>query len=520
MTATETLVLKLGGELLETPDQRARVAAWARAACVVRPLVIIHGGGRAIDAELERRSVAPRKESPVKLYLRERARQRGSTTRPSRVLFVGHEASRTGAPAILLNIVKEFATRFQCECISVLDQPGDLVSEYERYSHVLVKTVDRFQSYAGKQVEFQEELERLLERFADDPPELAFCNSLELATYGPVLKRLGLSVITLVHEVADHYYPTALDDLDAGSDVVVCPAEFIAERVRMAAPGCADRVQVAGQGLLRPNYGEAWWGSREQVLGRYGVRAEDVVVLTCGTADGRKGIDVFTEVAAEVVDRLGDSPRVWFVWLGSGFESFVENGYWGAAEWDRVKFWAEWDMRALGVSERVVVIPPVPDTEAHFAAADIFALTSRVDPFPCVRPGGDGRRHARGRLRRRRRRPRGGRRCGHRRSLRKSGGDDGADHRVGPGRAAAARPGQAREGAGQDRVSLLRLRGQALGLRRGGAEAARARRRPFAQRRAAHPRPAPQAARDGSRERHLHQRGVDRVWASTALPRT
>jgi acetylglutamate kinase len=59
---SRTLILKLGGELLETPEQRAHVAALAAAvAARRRPLVIVHGGGRAIDVELERRGIAPRK---------------------------------------------------------------------------------------------------------------------------------------------------------------------------------------------------------------------------------------------------------------------------------------------------------------------------------------------------------------------------------------------------------------------------------------------------------------------------
>jgi acetylglutamate kinase len=55
-----TTVLKLGGELL---DDAAAVAAAARA--IVRlaaegPLVVVHGGGRAIDAELKARGESPR----------------------------------------------------------------------------------------------------------------------------------------------------------------------------------------------------------------------------------------------------------------------------------------------------------------------------------------------------------------------------------------------------------------------------------------------------------------------------
>jgi acetylglutamate kinase len=55
-----TTVLKLGGELLEDA-----AAVGSAAAAIVRlgatgPLVVVHGGGRAIDAELRRRSLEPR----------------------------------------------------------------------------------------------------------------------------------------------------------------------------------------------------------------------------------------------------------------------------------------------------------------------------------------------------------------------------------------------------------------------------------------------------------------------------
>lgn len=55
------LVLKFGGELLEAPDDRRRVGRLARDLAAERPLVIVHGGGRAVDAELARRQIAPRK---------------------------------------------------------------------------------------------------------------------------------------------------------------------------------------------------------------------------------------------------------------------------------------------------------------------------------------------------------------------------------------------------------------------------------------------------------------------------
>jgi acetylglutamate kinase len=55
------LVLKIGGELVEsTQDRRAMADAIGRLSAE-RPVVVVHGGGRAIDVELTRRAIAPKK---------------------------------------------------------------------------------------------------------------------------------------------------------------------------------------------------------------------------------------------------------------------------------------------------------------------------------------------------------------------------------------------------------------------------------------------------------------------------
>jgi acetylglutamate kinase len=61
------LVLKLGGELLESRPQRERIASLAARLGAERPLVVVHGGGRAIDAELARRQIAPKKVDGLRI---------------------------------------------------------------------------------------------------------------------------------------------------------------------------------------------------------------------------------------------------------------------------------------------------------------------------------------------------------------------------------------------------------------------------------------------------------------------
>jgi len=51
-------VVKLGGELIETPERLAEVTTALVALASETPIVVVHGGGREIDAEMKRRGLA------------------------------------------------------------------------------------------------------------------------------------------------------------------------------------------------------------------------------------------------------------------------------------------------------------------------------------------------------------------------------------------------------------------------------------------------------------------------------
>lgn len=61
------LVLKLGGELIETAAARDAFAAMVAGLRATRPVAIVHGGGRAIDAELDRRGITPKKVDGLRI---------------------------------------------------------------------------------------------------------------------------------------------------------------------------------------------------------------------------------------------------------------------------------------------------------------------------------------------------------------------------------------------------------------------------------------------------------------------
>lgn len=65
--ADHVKVLKLGGELIETMESRSRMAAQIAALASQSQLIVVHGGGKAIDAELARRGIAPKKVDGLRI---------------------------------------------------------------------------------------------------------------------------------------------------------------------------------------------------------------------------------------------------------------------------------------------------------------------------------------------------------------------------------------------------------------------------------------------------------------------
>lgn len=309
-------------------------------------------------------------------YLARRANQR------RRLLFVGHEATRTGAPGILLRLVQHFDACGNIDCISIIDQDGPLAAQHAKVSHTVIPHNNRLKVYQGEVAKERlvAELDELMAQFADNTPEGVFCNSSEVRLYGEYFRARGLPVIFLMHEIADLYTSAELAMVTANCDHLVFPAQFVAEAFRRALPGDTRHHQVLPQGLLRDSFGDLLRGRRAELFRQWRLPAvgDAILVLGCGTIDGRKGFDHFVSVARKVRDaRPG---RVRFVWIGGRQDWRINNG----ALWDTTGYWASWDLKQQGLEQDVIVISETPEPEPFFVEADIFLLTSRVDPFPCV----------------------------------------------------------------------------------------------------------------------------------------
>ena len=127
---------------------------------------------------------------------------------------------------------------------------------------------------------------------------------------------------------------------------------------------------VRGQGLLEEGFGSLSRAECRQVLREdLGIEDDAFVVLNVGTKDIRKGVDLFVDLAAKFLrDKIPPRP-VYFVWYGVDDQNFT---------------YAQDFVQQHDLGDYIRLMPSTSEIEQVFLGGDVFFLTARADPFPCV----------------------------------------------------------------------------------------------------------------------------------------
>jgi glycosyltransferase involved in cell wall biosynthesis len=113
--------------------------------------------------------------------------------------------------------------------------------------------------------------------------------------------------------------------------------------------------------------------ARQSVLAELELPEDVFLVLGCGSVHPRKGPDLFVQVAKHLTHMEFNQPVHW-IWIGADQDS---------TSWRQ---WCEHDIKVAGLDHQVQFLGPRPMEQmpTYMLAADLFALTSREDPFPLV----------------------------------------------------------------------------------------------------------------------------------------
>ncbi|MFZ2266510.1 MAG: glycoside hydrolase family 99-like domain-containing protein [Azonexus sp.] len=278
-------------------------------------------------------------------------------TKPGkRILLVGHDGHRHGAQLLTLNIMRSMRNDFGMEVVLLLLEGGGLVQEYREFGKVYVLS------------DINQPLVKVVDILVAEVPTLAaITNTVVTGDVAAVLSARGFRVVSLIHELSalikERKFEGRAAAIAKSAEQIVFADAFVQDSFEQIVEVEKAKAIVSPQGIYQSiKYDPVL---RDVLRKRIGAEFTDRVVLNMGYGDLRKGFDLFVQLAKCVVDVRQDTH---FVWLGNLHPD--------------LEHWLESDIRNM--AGRFHVLPFDSDVNTYLNGTDVFALTSREDPFPSV----------------------------------------------------------------------------------------------------------------------------------------
>jgi len=327
-----------------------------------------------------------------------------------KVLFISHDASRTGAPMLLLNFLRWFKENADTPFEILLGRGGELEKDFSALAptsvfyregegpeairkHNIIRRVTR-------RLGINNPASRIRRRMAGSNIGLIYSNT---STNGNILQALSFldcPVISHIHELS-YSIDLRSDKFDYVKErtahFIAC-SQAVKDNLVNRHNISPDNISVIHE--FTPTPDENAISTQHLLCHELKLPEDAFIVGSSGTRHWRKGPDLFIQLASCVLDKLrafdkmnqrirsnvipacfkrestlldprfrGDD-NLHFVWIGGGDKE--QNDAIGRA------------VAETGLKEQVHFLEAKQDPLGYFADFDVFALTSREDPFPLV----------------------------------------------------------------------------------------------------------------------------------------
>jgi glycosyltransferase involved in cell wall biosynthesis len=279
------------------------------------------------------------------------------------VVVFGHDAHMHGAQINLLSMVRNLTKKMGNKVHVFLLNGGELVDAYKKLAPTTVLSDD----LSNDQARLSAHLSELRARGFNH----AILNTTVCGLYTKLLKDQGYRVSNLIHElpslIRSYQLEENLYEISQHSDDIVFSTNYVREKVRNEFSCPLLNSRVLPQGI---NFNENYKNKvsvRKELRQKLGIGEDDLVVMACGFADFRKGIDVFVRVAQSIISRIGNAHFIWVGRLDPSIEPYIRA-----------------DIATMGLEEKILITGNLPLPFDYYLSSDIFLLTSREDPLPSV----------------------------------------------------------------------------------------------------------------------------------------
>ncbi|MVN78991.1 glycosyltransferase [Hymenobacter sp. HMF4947] len=292
------------------------------------------------------------------------------------LVFIGHEASLTGAPYTQLYLLQWLRTHTPHAVELILLRGGPLLPEFEKVATVHV--VHKYGAYPslGQRILRKAEaltnlrLRSIFDKIAKTKPSLIFANTAPALEFAVKAKHLlKVPLLLNVHELESTFFYTDAKKFAANSpeiDSFIPGSQAVKEFYKTFCNIPENRTHIVYDFTGNTSVGISTAASIRQ---QYNIPANAKIIGGIGAFNWRKAPDLFLQVAQHC-KRQGDGDA-FFIWVGGDLTTQVFKEF-------------AYDIRLMGLSEQVRFVGTKTDLRGFYEAFDVFLLTSREDPFPLV----------------------------------------------------------------------------------------------------------------------------------------
>ena len=263
------------------------------------------------------------------------------------VIFISHEASQTGAPAVLLSLMQWVKQNTDINFSIVVGTGGPWNSKFEALAPTFFMDAHHH------------EFDKELRNFCGNHVQTVYINTIASALYAEHLKFLHAEFITHVHEM-EYAFSVFQPHVEVLKQICT---KYIA-----VSQGSIDAIEKRfDMDAIELKFLKPFIDSKRQLLVPVFKPTTKKVIFGCGAVEMRKGFDIFCIVASLLKAKGIDD--FYMYWIGSDSDKDLVASEVIAQHnvADVVEF--------MGVKEY---------PREFFEWGDIFLLPSREDPYPLV----------------------------------------------------------------------------------------------------------------------------------------
>lgn len=296
-----------------------------------------------------------------------------------RILFVSHESSRTGAPLVLLNLVRWIKSNTDLSFGILLKEDGELADDFRilgptwifskkaKKRDILGRILSKFYTSA-----LYNSIKNfiLLKRIRPKSYDLVYSNTF---ANGEILHFLNhTNVLSHVHELSNTIYQLGNANLSWVKEYTlkyIAVSEVVKQELIDNFSINSNQIVVQNPFFVPVKIPTI---SEDDLRKALNINQDYRVIGGAGNTDWRKGSDLFVQLAG-VLSRNYKSEKLFFIWVGqtgSGLEQNFKN--------------LQYDLKKLGIEATFHFTGMIPNPQDYFRLFDVFVLTSREDPYPLV----------------------------------------------------------------------------------------------------------------------------------------